>query len=250
MLGCIQSAMRSPVAAAILLVGAAAILLAICPASVVEAKGSSSPIGVLPSNPYFFKDTRGKPLVLVGDYTWDTYSHLDFEYGKMFDSLKARGLNVARVWVFQGQGGGGRRGGQVMVPYLRTGPGNANDGRPKYDMDKFDPAFFDRLAAMCQAAKKRGINLQLILFDAWMLKHANLWAMHVYQRDNNINGVDGDPNNTTKGTDGKQGFCSANPAATKFTTGSTTAAQSSPNCVRCSSRPSALPTLSVRPWNH
>jgi hypothetical protein len=50
-----------------------------------------------------------------------------------------------------------------------------------------------------------------------MIKHPQLWRLHAMQRDNNINGVDGDPGNTGTGTDGQQGFCSVgNPKALAF----------------------------------
>ena len=53
--------------------------------------------------------------------------------------------------------------------------------------------------------------------DAWMIKHAELWKLHAFQRDNNVNGVDGDPAQTGVGTDGRRGFCSlGNPAAMAF----------------------------------
>jgi beta-glucanase (GH16 family) len=163
----------------------------------------------------YFKDSVGKPVVLIGDYTWGTFSDEGYDYKAMFDTLKAHGLNLARVWVFWGnekgfeseQTSSGARKGN-MVPYLRPGPGLAGDGKPKFDLTKFDPAFFERLRAVCAAARERGLFLQLTLFDAWMIKHPHLWGMHAYHRDNNINGVDGDPKNTGKGTDGERGFCS------------------------------------------
>ena len=173
----------------------------------------TSPLRAHPTNPYYFQDNQSKGVILIGDYTWGTFSDIDYDYAAMFDTLKANGLNFARVWVFWGnETGSGDR--INVVPFLRTGPGNANDGRPKYDLTQFNPAFFQRLRAMCTAARKQGIYLQLILFDAWMLKHSHLWKLHAYHRDNNINGVDGDPRNTGTGIDGQDGFCSLdNPKA-------------------------------------
>ncbi|MBI2926048.1 MAG: hypothetical protein HYY24_10125, partial [Verrucomicrobia bacterium] len=77
--------------------------------------------------------------------------------------------------------------------------------------------FFNRLRDFCAAARERGLFLQLIPMDAWMLKHPHLWKLHAFHRDNNVNGVDGDPRNTGKGIDGQQGFCSlGNPKALEF----------------------------------
>ncbi|NCO95778.1 MAG: hypothetical protein COZ06_02255 [Armatimonadetes bacterium CG_4_10_14_3_um_filter_66_18] len=172
-------------------------------------------VAVHPPNPHYFQTAEGKPLLLLGDYTWGTFSDVDYDYRAMFDTLRANGLNFARVWVFWGNETGfeSQRPPQNyhranVVPYLRTGPGVATDGQPKYDLTRFNPAFFARLRAVCAAARERGLFLQLTLFDAWMIKHPHLWRLHAYHRDNNVNGVDGDPKNTDKGTDGEQGFCS------------------------------------------
>ncbi len=177
--------------------------------------GRSNTLAVYPANPGYFQTADGKPVMLIGDYTWGTFSDVDYDYKAMFDTLKANGLNFARIWVFWGNEVGfedqrppQNYHGINFVPYQRTGPGNAHDGKPKYDLTKFNPAFFERLRAVCAAARERGIFLQLTLFDAWMIKHPHLWRLHAYHRDNNINGVDGDPRSTGKGTDGEQGFCS------------------------------------------
>lgn len=175
-----------------------------------EPSGTKSrAVAIYPSNPRCFQTAEGKPVVLIGAYTWGTFSDVDYDYSAMFDTLKAGGLNLARVWVWWGceefPEPINRR---HVEPYVRAGPGKGNDGRPKYDLTRFDPTFFDRLGAVCAAARQRGIFLQLTLFDAWMIKHAHLWKLHAYHRDNNINGVDGDPRNTRRGTDSERGFCS------------------------------------------
>lgn len=164
---------------------------------------------VHPFRPHCFCDPAGNPLILVGDYTWGIFSDVGYDYRKMFDTLKAHGLNLARVWLFWGlEEFPPPIYRKNIVPYLRTGPGRANDGRPKYDLTKFNPAFFRRLRDLCRAARERGIFLQLVLFDAWMIKHPHLWRLHAFHRDNNVNGADGDPGRTGKGTDGRRGFCS------------------------------------------
>ena len=96
------------------------------------------------------------------------------------------------------------------MPYLRTGPGTANDGRPKYDLTQFNPLYFERLAAACAAARERGINLELILIDAWIFRVPLIWRYHVFNAANNINGVDGDPRGTGQSSDPDSGSCSLN----------------------------------------
>jgi hypothetical protein len=172
-------------------------------------KPGSRALGICPANLHCFQTADGAPVLLVGNYTWGTFSEIDFDYDLMFRTLQANGLNFSRVWLWWGCEVLPETPERVdVVPYLRTGPGNANDGKPKYDLTRFNPLFFDRLRRFCAAARSRGIFLQLIVFDAWMLKHPNLWKLHAYQKDNNINAVDGDPRGTGRGIDGKQGFCS------------------------------------------
>jgi len=182
------------------------------------AAARATALRVHPNYPHYFQDAKGRPVLLIGDYPWGAFSDVDFDYEAMFDSLKARGLNFARVWLWWGCEQFPPPEDQPHIePFLRPGPGNANDGRPRYDLSKWNPAFFARLQEFCAAARRRGLFLQLITVDAWMLKHPHLWKLHAFHRDNNVNGVDGDPRNTGEGTDGQQGFCSmGNPKALAF----------------------------------
>lgn len=190
--------------------------------AMAQTVDGSSTLTLHSSFPASFQSSDGQPLLLIGDYTWGTFSDVDYDYAAMFDSLQAHGLNFARVWLWWGceefPGLTDRHvvmmDRRFVVPYQRIGPGAAKDGQPKYDLSRFNPAFFDRLRKLCQAARVRDIHLQLILFDAWMLKHPHLWKLHAFHRDNNVNGVDADPANAGTGTDGERGFCSlGNPRA-------------------------------------
>jgi len=171
-----------------------------------------------PQYSHYFQAPDGKPLLLVGDYTWGTFSDVDFNYKAQFVALQDNGLNFARVWLWWGAEQFPPPDDKLHIePFLRPGPGKANDGRPKYDLSQFNPAFFERLRHLCLAARQRGLFLHMITMDAWMLKHPHLWKLHAFHRDNNVNGVDGDRQNTGKGTDGQQGFCSlGNPKVLDF----------------------------------
>lgn len=205
-----------------LLIVAAALCWLLAPtATASEARSLANTLHTLrihPDHPQYFQSPAGLPLLLIGDYTWGTFSDLDFDYGAQFDALRASGLNFVRVWLWWGcEQFPPPDDKPHLEPFLRPGPGTANDGRPKYDLSRFNPAFFDRLRVFCQAARERRLFLQLITVDAWMLKHAHLWKLHAFHRDNNLNGVDGDPRNTGTGIDGQQGFCSlGNPKALEF----------------------------------
>jgi hypothetical protein len=192
-----------------------------CPENIGAIKKNaairSAPISISKTHPQYFNDVKGKPVVLVGDYSWDTFSDSRFDYKALFDDLHRREINFARVWLWKLYEWNPKTGILNLCPYQRMGPGLAADGKPKYDLDKFDPDFFSRLKAVCQAAKDRGIYLQLILLDTWMLKRSELWKLAAQNKQNNINGVNGDPNNTNNGMDPEKGYCSlGNPGAMKY----------------------------------
>jgi hypothetical protein len=90
------------------------------------------------------------------------------------------------------------------LPYLRTGPGRALDGGPKFDVTKYNPAYFSRLRERVQAAGAHGIYVSVMLFDGWSIelkeqKTGNPWRGHPFNRANNVNGIDGDPDGDGQG---------------------------------------------------
>ena len=77
-------------------------------------------------------------------------------------------------------------------PWARTGPGTAKDGKPKFDLRNFDPAYFDRLRERAAAAGERGIYVAVMLFDGWALHLSpapdNVEG-HPFYAANNVNGI-------------------------------------------------------------
>ena len=85
-------------------------------------------------------------------------------------------------------------------PWARTGPGMALDGKPKFNLKKFNPAYFDRLRRRISAARDRGIYVSVMLFEGWAMQFsAGAWEGHPFNKQNNINNIDGDQNKDGKG---------------------------------------------------
>ena len=61
-----------------------------------------SAISIYSKNTYYFQDSKGKPFMFIWDYSFETFSGVDFDFVKMFDSLKSRCLNQARIWLWWG----------------------------------------------------------------------------------------------------------------------------------------------------
>jgi hypothetical protein len=180
------------------------------PQPVRGAGAAPGPLVVSTANPRYFaaaSDLR-KAVYLTGSHIWnnlhdgmgpgsgcsDTPERLDF--GEYLDFLAERGHNLIRLWrweQFRSQAAGGDfHLCMTPQPWARTGPGVAKDGKPKFDLDRFDDAFFERLRDRAIAAGERGIYVAVMFFDGWAL-HLSPAPDHVeghpFHAASNVNGV-------------------------------------------------------------
>jgi hypothetical protein len=169
--------------------------------SVQPARG---PLRVLKANPRYFTADGKRAVYLTGSHTWnvlqDGPGEPPFDYAGFLDILGKNNHNFFRLWTRMGTGGGPPT--PEPTIYMRTGPGQATDGRPKYDLHRFNEAFFRRMRERVKAAGKRGIYVAVNLFagDNVVFRGGNPnWPLHPYHKDNNVNGVNGDPNGDGEG---------------------------------------------------
>lgn len=189
-------------------VAAAASLAASLSAS-QETPRSNPPITValtLSANHHYFQDGDGKAIVLSGSQTWNTLQDwgtngatqpLDFPQFVKF--LTDHGHNFTLLWTietprFCGLPVAAGAAPQFTVgpfPWKRSGPGNATDGEPKFDLAKFDDAYFSRLLSRVEALNQAGVYAGVYLFTGEFL---NLYRCgddgYPFTGANNINGVD------------------------------------------------------------
>jgi hypothetical protein len=158
------------------------------------------------SNPNYFEDLSGSPLVLCGSHSWNTLQDwgtngtvrvLDFNAFVSF--LKAHGHNFTLLWTielprFRGLPTSEASPSDFLVspfPWMRTGPGLATDGRPKFDLTRFDQSYFDRLRARVQALDRAGIYAGIYLFTGEFLLRFRFEADgYPFTGPNNVNGID------------------------------------------------------------
>ena len=98
----------------------------------------------------------------------------DFDYVRYLDVLKAHGFNLTRT--FSGTyrevpGSFGIKGntlapaaGRYLCPWARSQIPGASDGGNKFDLTKWDAAYFERLKDFVAQAGQRGIVVELVLF--------------------------------------------------------------------------------------
>jgi hypothetical protein len=120
---------------------------------------------------------------------------MDFDAYLRF--LTERGHNLIRLWrweQFRSQAAGGNYHLDMSPqPWARTGPGTAKDGRPRFDLEQFDEAYFARLRHRVVQAGEAGIYVDVLLFDGWALHLSpppDSIEGHPFHARNNVNGVD------------------------------------------------------------
>ena len=181
---------------------------------VVPRSSWRTPLGPLvrsADNPRYFEDPTGRIVYLTGSHTWSNFQDNGpgetpppFDYGRYLDFLEAHNHNFFRLWVWEGarwtvETRDGNYRFHPDGPFLRTGPGTALDGEPRWDLTRFDDRYFDRLRTRVTEARRRGIYVSVMLFNGWSVsssrgtvRYHNPWLAHPFHHANNINGVDGD----------------------------------------------------------
>ncbi len=170
-----------------------------------------------PANPRYFTDGSGR-ADLTGSHTWSNLQDMGpgdpppaFDFDAYLDFLERHHHNFIRLWRWESTAWDTRNhknseqpalNATAPHPWKRTGPGQAPDGRPKFNLEEFEPAFFDRLRARVRAAGERGIYVSVMLFEGSGLQpKSGRWDAHPFHPANNVNGIDGDTNGDGHGAE-------------------------------------------------
>lgn len=164
----------------------------------VAAAWAGEPIRLLEVNPRYFL-YRGKPTVLItsGEH-YGAVLNTAFDYERYLETLAADGLNLTRVFsgaYVEKPGAFGivhnvlaPKREDYLPPWPRSGQPGALDGLNKFDLARFNPAYFERLKGFLRSASKRGIVVELVLFSS--IYDENNWTMMPFHPQNNINGTE------------------------------------------------------------
>jgi hypothetical protein len=172
-----------------------------------ESSLFNGPLKVHPDNPRYFTDNSGRAIYLTGSHTWQNLMDFlakgdtAFNYPEYLDMMQKNGHNFMRMWTWEQTRMGAWTADTIYAsppPFVRTGPGMALDGKPRFDLTKYNPEYFDRLRRRIEEAGRRGIYVSVMLFQGWSLdridsKVGNPFPFQVYNIANNINNV-GAPN--------------------------------------------------------
>ncbi|MBN1911892.1 MAG: hypothetical protein JW818_19275 [Pirellulales bacterium] len=133
-----------------------------------------------------------------------------FDFDAYLAWLKSYGHNFTRGWTWEptrwdttGMKAIQWRNGNHHVtphPWRRTGPALALDGKPRFDLKKFNPDYLERLRARVAKAQDAGVFISIMFFEGYGVQfQRDALANHPFNSANNINGIDGDKNGDGKG---------------------------------------------------
>ncbi len=155
-----------------------------------------SPIlGIHPDNPKYLL-FRGKPLVLLtASEHYGSVINRPFDFERYLADAEAQGMTLTRTFLLFRELQGARNPSSpckpespdYIAPFPRTGPGKALDGEPQYDLDQWNPEYFDRLHRFLEAASRHGIVVELTIFSNTYAEQ--IWALNPFRASNNLQKV-------------------------------------------------------------
>jgi hypothetical protein len=161
------------------------------------ASAAPRPIALHPTNPRYFI-YAGRPTVLItsGEH-YGAVLNSDFDFVPYLDELQARGLNLTRTFtgVYMEDAGSFKirnntlapGEARLICPWARSAePGYAKGGN-RFDLSRWDEAYFARLKTFCSEAGKRGVVVELALFCPYY--EDRMWQISRLHPANNVNGT-------------------------------------------------------------
>jgi hypothetical protein len=172
---------------------------------------------VHPSNSLWFADGSNRAIYLGGHQVFvdlqDNSFNKEFirnnerilDWREYVEFLQRHNFNYLRNWVIWSTGSGAmapkNRAIAYPMPYERVeGHGKAKDGQNKFDLDRFNQAFFQRMRHRCEDLQEAGVYVSIMLFEVYGFLNGEkvgdppqtLWDGNVFNKANNINGIDVD----------------------------------------------------------
>lgn len=155
----------------------------------------NEPISLHPQNPHYFI-FRGEPCVLITSAEhYGAVLNLDFNYVEYLEELYSCGLNHTRVFsgvYYELPGAFGienntlaPKPGRYICPWIFCSI--FPETIEKYDLGRWDEAYFSRLKDFCSKASELGIVIEFTLFCSYYLDKN--WKISPMNIGNNINGV-------------------------------------------------------------
>lgn len=154
------------------------------------------PVRINPGNPKCF-EFRGKPLVfLTATEHYGSVMNRPFRFERYLADAADKHMTFTRLFLLFREMQSAMNpystckpeSPDYIAPFMRNGGGKALDGQPKYDLDKWNPEFFERLQRFLSLASEYGIIVEVTIFSNTY--GDGVWALNPLNAANNVNGVE------------------------------------------------------------
>ncbi len=177
---------------------AAAVLIVVlsgCATATSSQTSARSPIRLHPDNPKYFLFRDKSTFLLTATEHYGSVLNRPFDYQKYLDDLVDKKMTLTRTFLLFREIASDKNPASpckpkpedYLAPWPRTGPGKAMDGQPKFDLDQWNPEYFDRLHKFLRAASDCGIVVELTLLSNTY--GPEVWALNPLRAENNLQGV-------------------------------------------------------------
>jgi len=157
------------------------------------AQAQTAPIALHPQNPHYFI-YQGKTTALITSAEhYGAVLNLDFDYKKYLQTLADEGMNYTRIFTgtYYEIPGDFDIENNTLAPKREhyIGPWAEADGdKSKFDLSKWNEAYFGRLKDFLSEARKRGIIVEVTLFSS--IYQDKTWGISPQNPVNNVNLTD------------------------------------------------------------
>src|SRR4051812_35141733 len=155
----------------------------------LTAAAWAQPLRLNPENPHYFL-FGGKPTVLItsGEH-YGAVLNREFDYKRYLDTLRAEHLNLTRTFSgsYREVPGNFKITGNTLAPAegMFVAPWAQRGG--KFDLTRWDDAYFARLKDFVAYAGRSGVVVELVLFCP--LYEDSMWSVSPMNARNNVNGI-------------------------------------------------------------
>jgi hypothetical protein len=173
------------------------VALALTTGVAAAASRDMKPISLHPRNPHYFLFRRKPTVLTTSAEHYGAVLNRVFDFIPYLEELREHGFNQSRafsgVYMEDPASFGIERNtlapgpGQLIAPWARSEmPGYANGGN-KFDLSRWNPAYFQRLKSYLREAGKRGVVIELVLFCPYY--EESMWRLSPLHPANNVNGT-------------------------------------------------------------
>lgn len=166
---------------------------------VAAAPSGAQPIRLDPRNPHYFNYQGKTVFLLTSGEHYGSVINPDFDFRKYLAELQADGLNYTRLFggsyvESPGKSFGIRYNtlapaeGRFLAPWARSGTLGYAGGGNKFDLNRWNPEYFQRFHDFLSTAQARGIIVEITLFSSQY--DETQWQLSPFNSGNNTNATD------------------------------------------------------------